>query len=108
MTRPSLSTPSAGLSVWNGSRPGTSAFSAFGQSENDQRGQTLGRRRRVVDRAGVEFHAQWIGDAGVITLQILARHRAADFFQIGRDLAPNVAAIEIIEAGARDMIERKR
>ena len=33
MTRPSLSAASAGLSVWNGSRPGASAFSAFGSSE---------------------------------------------------------------------------
>ena len=33
MTRPSSSTAIAGLSVWNGSRPGCSGFTAFGSSE---------------------------------------------------------------------------
>ena len=53
-----------------------------------------------------ELDAQRLGDAGAITLQILARDRAADPFQIGGDLAPDVAAIEIVEPSVRQMIER--
>ena len=38
MTRPSLSTASAGLRVWNGSRPGASGFTASCRAKNWPRG----------------------------------------------------------------------
>ena len=38
--------------------------------------------------------------------QIGARHRTADALQIGGDLAADVAAIEVVEPGLREMLER--
>ncbi len=43
---------------------------------------------------------------GAIVFKIGARHRAADAFQIGGDLAADIAAIEIVEPGMAQMIER--
>ena len=78
------------------------------ERKDDQRSQPLGRRRRVVDRADAELHAQRIGDPRLIALQILARHGTADLFQVGRDLLPHIAAIEIVESGFEEMSERVR
>ena len=41
-----------------------------------------------------------------IFLQVGARHRTADAFQIGGDLAADIAAIEIVEPGMGEMLER--
>ena len=79
---------------------------ALEQREDDQRGQPLRRRRRVVERAGLRSHAERLGDLASIVLQIGARHRAADALEIGGDLAPDVAAIEIVEPGMGEMLER--
>ena len=48
------------------------------------------------------------GSASVrfVALQIVARQRAADAFEIGGDLAADVAAIEIVEAGMGEMRQR--
>ena len=40
-------------------------------------------------------------------LEVGARHRAADAFEIGGDLAPDVAAIEIVEPGMGELFERR-
>ena len=50
-------------------------------------------------------------DRGSATLasavfEVDARHRAVDAFEVGGDLAPDVAAIEVIEPGTGEMIER--
>ena len=39
--------------------------------------------------------------------KIGARHRATGAIEIGGDLAPDIAAIEIVETGMRKMIERR-
>ena len=44
---------------------------------------------------------------GVIALEIGARQRAADAFEIGRHLAPDIAAIEIVEPGMGELFERR-
>src|SRR5450759_2713826 len=51
------------------------------QSEDDQRRQPLRRRRRVVERAGLDLDAQRLGNPRLVFLQIGARHRAADALQ---------------------------
>ena len=78
------------------------------QREDDQRGQPLRRRRRVVERAGARS-CTLSGSAilASIFFQIGARHRAADALQIGGDLAADIAAIEIVEPGLRELLERR-
>ena len=80
---------------------------AVEQREDHQRGNTLGRRAGVVDRAAGEIGAQRLGDLGLIAVQILARDRAADAFEIGGDFAPDIAAVEIVEAGMGELFERR-
>jgi len=43
---------------------------------------------------------------GAAALEVGARDRAADAIEIGRDLAPDVAAIEIIEPDMSELLER--
>ena len=52
-------------------------------------------------------HAERLGDPRLVFLQVGARHRAADAFQIGGDLAPDIAAIEIAEPGVAELLERR-
>ena len=75
------------------------------QREDHQRGEALGRRRRVEHGAGLERDRQRLGERRAAALEIGARHRAADAFEIGGDLAPDIAAIEIVEPGMREMVE---
>ena len=42
-----------------------------------------------------------------IVFQIGARHRAADALEIGGNLAADIAAIEIVEPGMGEMLERR-
>ena len=49
---------------------------------------------------------QRLGERGAIARQILARQRAADAVEIGGDLAPDIAAIEIVEAGMGEVRQR--
>ena len=79
---------------------------AIEQRQDHQRGQPLRRRRRIVKRAGLDAHAERLRDDGFEFFQIGARHRAADALQIGGDLAADVAAIEIVEPGLAEMLER--
>ena len=64
------------------------------------------RRRRIVERAGADRDTERLGDPRFEFLQIGARHRAADAREIGGDLAADVAAIEIVEAGLDEMLKR--
>ena len=75
------------------------------QSEDDQRGKSLRRRRRIVEYAGLDRDAERLGNPGLEFLQIGARHRAADTFEVGGDLAANIAAVEIVEPGLRELVE---
>ena len=79
---------------------------AIEQRQNHERCQALRRRRRVVERAGSDLDAERLGDPRLVFLQIGARHRAADALQVGGDLAADIAAIEIVEAGLGEMLER--
>ena len=45
-------------------------------------------------------------DLGLVAIKIGAGDRRADALQVSRDLAPDVAAIEIVEARVGEMIER--
>src|SRR6185437_16692635 len=45
---------------------------AVEQGENDERGQTLGRRRRVVESPGTHLNAQRFGNPGFVFFQIRA------------------------------------
>ncbi len=73
------------------------------QGQDHERNDPLGWRVRVVDRAGRQRDAQRLGQRRPITLQIEARDRAMDAFEIGGDLAPDVAAVKVVEAGLRQM-----
>ena len=75
------------------------------QREDHQRSDALGRRIGVVDRARGQLDLERFGDGGVIACQIVVRERAADARQIGRDLTPDIAPVEIIEAGAGKVSE---
>ena len=47
-----------------------------------------------------------LAPVGAVGLQVGARHRRADALEIGRDLARDVAAIEIVEPGVGELRER--
>ncbi len=66
----------------------------------------LRRRRRVVERAGACRHAQRRLHHGAELLEVGARHRAADALEVGGELAPDIAAIEIVEPGVSELLER--
>ena len=76
------------------------------QAEDDERGQALRRRRRVVQRAGRDGEAERRVDPGAVLLEIGAGDRATEAFKIGGHLAPDIAAIEVVEPGMRQMLER--
>ena len=78
---------------------------ALEQRQDDERGEPLRRRRRVVERARLERHAQRLGHGCAILREVGPRHRAVDALEIGRDLAPDIAAIEIVETRTGEMIE---
>ena len=78
------------------------------ESEDDERGEALGRRRRVVGGADIELDRQRVGQHRAVAQHVVARHRAADLFEVGRKLASHVAAVEIAEAGMGELIERRR
>ena len=65
------------------------------------------RRRRIVERAGANARAERIGNPCFVFVQIGTRHRAADALEIGGDLAADVAAIKIAQAGIGELIERR-
>ena len=81
---------------------------ALEQRENDQRCETLRRRRRVEHGASLEHHRQRLGEARPAALEVPARDRAADAIEIGGDLARDIAAVVVIEPGLGEMIERRR
>ena len=81
---------------------------ALEQRENDQRCETLRRRRRVEHGAGLERDRQRLGEARPAAFEIAARDRAADAIEIGGDLARDIAAVVVIEPGLGEMIERRR
>ncbi len=73
------------------------------QGQDHQRHDALGRRVGVVDSGRRQRDAQRFGQRRSIALQIGARDRAMDAFEIGGNLAPDVAAIKIVEPGLRQM-----
>ncbi len=87
---------------------GLGDLQAVEQRENHQGRQPLRRRRRVVERAGADRRLQRLAQHGAIAFDVAARNRTADALQVGRDLAPDVATVEIVEAGAGEVIERRR
>ena len=66
----------------------------------------MGGRVGVVDAADRQFDVQRFGERGVIARQVVARDRAANADKIRRDLPPDVAAIEIIEARVGQVRQR--
>ncbi len=60
--------------------------------KDDQGGEALGWRWRVVERAGVEGRAQWLFHCCGIFFQVRAGDRAADAVEVAGDLAPDIAA----------------
>ena len=66
------------------------------------------RRRRIEDGAIIERHRERLGEGGAAALQVGARERAADAIEIAGNLAPDIAAIEVVEPGMGEMLERRR
>ena len=56
--------------------------------------------------ADVELHRQRLGQGGAAALEVGAGHRAAEALEIGGDLAPDIAAVEIVEPGMGELVER--
>jgi len=48
------------------------------QAEDDERGYPLGRRRRIVKRAGIDGEAERLGHHGAGGFEVGAGHRAAE------------------------------
>jgi len=80
----------------------------FEQGENEQRRETLRRRRGVEYGAGFERDRQRLRERGAAALEVGARHRAADAIEVAGDLAADIAAVEIVKPGMGDMVERCR
>ena len=75
-------------------------------AENQERGEPLGRRRGIIESALADRHRERLARAGAVALQVRPRDGAADALKIGRDLVGDVAAIEIVETGAGELLER--
>ena len=80
---------------------------AVEQREDHQRGETLRRRRGVVERAGIDRDRQRLGERRRVAFEVGARDRRADAVEIAGDLARDVAAIEIGEPGMGELFERR-
>src|SRR5437588_4450630 len=77
---------------------------ALEQRQYDERRQTLSRRRRAKDRARLKFHGERLGQSCIKARKVIARDRAADPLEIDRDLAPDIAAVEIGQPRVREVI----
>ncbi len=73
------------------------------QGQNQERHDALGGRVGVVDSADGSLTCNGSARRRSITIEIEARDRAMDAFEIGGNLAPDVAAIKIVEPGLRQM-----
>ena len=80
---------------------------ALEQRENHQRREALGRRRAVERGAGIEPGRQRLGERGAAAGEVGTRDRAADAREVAGDLASDVAAVEIVEPGMGEMIQRR-
>src|SRR5262249_56383265 len=69
--------------------------------------QSLRRRRSVEHVAGAEREREQLDERGAAAFEIGARHWAADTVEIAGDLATDVAAVEIVEPGMGEMVERR-
>ena len=81
---------------------------AIVERQNDEGGEPLRRQRRVVERAGGNLDAEWIGDFGGVAFKIGTRHRTADALKVGGNLVANIAAITVVEARIGKLVERRR
>ncbi len=75
-------------------------------AEDEEGGEPLRRRREIVEGDRRQPQRQWLDGARAEGLQVAARDGAADPLQVGGDLAADIAAIEIVEPGSREMGER--
>ena len=90
-------------------------FEAFGpgdakaleQRKDNQRRQTLRRRRRIVERARLRRDAERLIDNRAIAFHVSACDWAPDAIEIGRDLAPDVAAVKIVKPGMGKLLKRR-
>src|SRR5262249_1768787 len=64
-------------------------------------------RPGVERAAGIERDRERLGERGAAAFEVGARHRAADVVEIAGDLATDIAAVEIVEPGAGEMVERR-
>ena len=78
------------------------------QGEDHQRGDALGRRVGVVDRACREIEPQRLAERRFIVGEIRARDGTADLIEIGCDLAADIAAVEVIKAFQGEVPQRCR
>jgi hypothetical protein len=78
------------------------------QRQQDQRGDALGRRRRVEQGAGAHRDRERLVHNSAIVRKIGAAHWAADRGKIRGDLPCHIAAVEIVQAGMSEMVERGR
>ena len=79
---------------------------ALEQAHEDQRSEPLRGGRRVVERRAVDVQGKRRAPVGAIGLEVGARHRRADAFEIAGDFARDITAIEIIEAGMGELPKR--
>ena len=75
-------------------------------AKRQQLSDPLTGRRMVVKRCLVEPRLQGLAPMGPETGQIPARHKTVQFGKIGGNLAGHIAAIEIIQSGLGELVER--
>src|SRR5262249_35852025 len=78
---------------------------ALKQRKDNQRCQSLRRWRRIVEDTRLRLNAERLIDHRAMAFQIGSRHGAVDAFEIGRDLASNIATIKIVESGMGELAE---
>ena len=81
-------------------------FQAIEQTENDERGDALRRRWRIEERRIFEAKRQRLAQPRPVSGEIGSRNRSARRFEVGGNFDRDVSAIEILEAGATEVIER--
>ncbi len=85
---------------------GFGAAQPIEHAEDDERGQSLRRRRRVVHGPAAQGDSQRRRFHGPVCRKVRRRHRASDSRQLGRAGRPDLAAVEVIQPGMGQALQR--
>ena len=80
---------------------------AVEDAEQDQAGEPLGGRRGIVERAAGQAQRQRLAPVRVVGLEVRARAAGLDAVHVGGEFVADVAAIEVVEPGAPEVLQRR-